>query len=98
MDMRIILVEHPIDESLFEEVGEALATGSIVAFPTETVYGLGASALPSRFDSRDLSLERQTGRQSADRPPFCLTRSWTASSLLFRMLFTFCTKLFLRVL
>jgi L-threonylcarbamoyladenylate synthase len=45
MDMRIMLVEHPIDETLFEEVGEALATGSIVAFPTETVYGLGASAL-----------------------------------------------------
>jgi L-threonylcarbamoyladenylate synthase len=45
MDMRIMLVEHPTDETLFEEVGEALATGSIVAFPTETVYGLGASAL-----------------------------------------------------
>lgn len=45
MDTRMLIVEHPIDERLFEEVGEALATGSVVAFPTETVYGLGASAL-----------------------------------------------------
>ncbi len=45
MDTRILLVEHPIDESLFDEVGKALAGGSVVAFPTETVYGLGASAL-----------------------------------------------------
>ncbi len=45
MDTRILLVEHPIDESLFSEVGKALASGSVVAFPTETVYGLGASAV-----------------------------------------------------
>ncbi|HHW93392.1 MAG TPA: threonylcarbamoyl-AMP synthase [Clostridiaceae bacterium] len=45
MDTRLLLVEHPIDENLFEEVGKALAGGSVVAFPTETVYGLGASAI-----------------------------------------------------
>ena len=45
MDTRVLLVKHPIDESNFDEVGKALASGSVVAFPTETVYGLGASAL-----------------------------------------------------
>ncbi len=45
MDTRVLLVKHPIDQSHFDEVGKALASGSVVAFPTETVYGLGASAL-----------------------------------------------------
>jgi peptide chain release factor 1 len=49
-------------KAIFEEVGEALATGSVVAFPTETVYGLGASALASRCRTRDLPPER------SDRP------------------------------
>lgn len=44
MDTRILLVEHPIDETSFSQAGSALASGDIVAFPTETVYGLGASA------------------------------------------------------
>ncbi len=44
METRVLLVEHPIEQSLFAEAGTALANGRIVAFPTETVYGLGASA------------------------------------------------------
>ena len=44
MDMRIILVEHPIDESLCEEVGEALATGSIVALYHEAAVTTGSPA------------------------------------------------------
>jgi len=34
-----------IDLSLAKEAGDILARGGIVAFPTETVYGLGANAL-----------------------------------------------------
>lgn len=34
-----------IDEQMIREAGEILENGGLVAFPTETVYGLGANAL-----------------------------------------------------
>ena len=34
-----------IDETIMEEAGRLIAEGELVAFPTETVYGLGADAL-----------------------------------------------------
>lgn len=37
-----------IDRKLMEEAGELLKKGELVAFPTETVYGLGANALDSK--------------------------------------------------
>ncbi|MGN0334275.1 MAG: L-threonylcarbamoyladenylate synthase [Lachnospiraceae bacterium] len=37
--------ENCIDEQIMREAGELLKAGSLVAFPTETVYGLGANAL-----------------------------------------------------
>ena len=36
--------EHP-DEEVLNKAGKLLRQGEIVAFPTETVYGLGADAL-----------------------------------------------------
>ena len=33
------------DEALMAQAGEILKRGGLVAFPTETVYGLGANAL-----------------------------------------------------
>lgn len=36
--------EHP-DERAMEEAGQLIAAGELVAFPTETVYGLGGDAL-----------------------------------------------------
>lgn len=36
--------EHP-DESVIKEAGEILKNGGLVAFPTETVYGLGGDGL-----------------------------------------------------
>ena len=36
--------EH-IDEDLLREAGEIIRRGGLVAFPTETVYGLGGDAL-----------------------------------------------------
>ena len=37
-------MEHP-DEELFERAGRIIRDGGLVAFPTETVYGLGGDAL-----------------------------------------------------
>ena len=36
---------NQIDEKEMREAGEILKNGGLVAFPTETVYGLGANAL-----------------------------------------------------
>jgi len=37
--------EQDIDEKIVEKAGDILRAGGLVAFPTETVYGLGADAL-----------------------------------------------------
>ena len=37
--------ENQIDEILLQKAGDILKSGGLVAFPTETVYGLGANAL-----------------------------------------------------
>lgn len=37
--------QNQIEESIISEAGEVLKNGGLVAFPTETVYGLGAAAL-----------------------------------------------------
>ena len=37
--------KNKIEESTIQEAGEILKQGGLVAFPTETVYGLGANAL-----------------------------------------------------
>ncbi|MEG0132680.1 MAG: L-threonylcarbamoyladenylate synthase [Clostridium sp.] len=39
------LSEKNLDESAIKEAGEIIKSGGLVAFPTETVYGLGANAL-----------------------------------------------------
>ena len=36
---------NQIDQEIMEEAGSILKNGGLVAFPTETVYGLGANAL-----------------------------------------------------
>ena len=36
---------HQMDEEILAKAGEILKNGGLVAFPTETVYGLGANAL-----------------------------------------------------
>lgn len=46
MDTQIIQVdEQHIQENLLRRAGEIIKTGGLVAFPTETVYGLGGDAL-----------------------------------------------------
>jgi len=41
----LYLNENDIDQNVINEAGEILRKGGLVAFPTETVYGLGANAL-----------------------------------------------------
>lgn len=46
MDTRIIKIdEENIDEELIAAAGDIIKAGGLVAFPTETVYGLGGDAL-----------------------------------------------------
>ena len=46
MNTRIeTLDKNRIDENIIKEAGDILKEGGLVAFPTETVYGLGANAL-----------------------------------------------------
>ena len=44
MDTKIIKIDKNIDENEIRELGKILKNGGLVAFPTETVYGLGANA------------------------------------------------------
>ena len=45
MDTKIVKIERKnIDKSVMEELGRIISSGGLVAFPTETVYGLGANA------------------------------------------------------
>ena len=37
--------KNQIDDEIIREAGDVLKRGGLVAFPTETVYGLGADAL-----------------------------------------------------
>lgn len=46
MDTKLVtLNKNDIDKKLIEEAGNIIKTGGLVAFPTETVYGLGGDAL-----------------------------------------------------
>lgn len=46
MDTQLIRVdEQHIDQELIQKAGAVIKTGGLVAFPTETVYGLGGDAL-----------------------------------------------------
>ncbi|MCQ2506078.1 MAG: threonylcarbamoyl-AMP synthase [Lachnospiraceae bacterium] len=46
METKILKIDrNKINESDFEEAGKLLRNGELVAFPTETVYGLGGNAM-----------------------------------------------------
>jgi L-threonylcarbamoyladenylate synthase len=46
MDTKVVYIdEHNIDMTAVKEAGKIIGEGGLVAFPTETVYGLGANAL-----------------------------------------------------
>ena len=47
------------DDNEIAEAGEILRKGGLVAFPTETVYGLGASAFDSDASMKLIRVERR---------------------------------------
>ncbi len=53
MDTRIIQIEEEnIDQTLMKEAGAVIRSGGLVAFPTETVYGLGGDAFNAESSAR----------------------------------------------
>ena len=55
-----------------EEAGSILKNGGLVAFPTETVYGLGANALDEEAAKKTYAAKGTPVRQPAYRP-YCET-------------------------
>ncbi len=53
--------KNNIDPEVIEEAGNILKNGGLVAFPTETVYGLGADALKEE-QRRRLMLQKAVHR------------------------------------
>ena len=49
----------PVDAAEIERAGHLLRTGGVVAFPTETVYGLGANALNADAVARIYAVKRR---------------------------------------
>ena len=46
METKVITIDHKaMNEALLQEAGTIIKNGGLVAFPTETVYGLGGDAL-----------------------------------------------------
>ena len=48
MDTIIEVMDQQLNDEGIRKAGEILKNGGLVAFPTETVYGLGANALDER--------------------------------------------------
>ncbi len=78
--MRTVLVnmrEGP-SEAGIRQAGEILQSGGLVAFPTETVYGLGANALDANASAK---IYRAKGRPS-DNPLIVHIADWDAIGLI----------------
>lgn len=55
MKTKIVRIEEEnIDRQAIREAGEILKAGGLVAFPTETVYGLGGDALNGASSGRSI--------------------------------------------
>lgn len=65
METKIVLIEEEkIDQEAIDEAGKIIKNGGLVAFPTETVYGLGGNALDEKASEK---IYRAKGRPS-DNP------------------------------
>lgn len=62
-----VMTAENIDRKAIAKGGEILKNGGLVAFPTETVYGLGGNAPGSESIDEDLCSQGKTFGQSADR-------------------------------
>lgn len=53
MNTKVVTIkEDHIDEEAIQEAGQILKDGGLVAFPTETVYGLGGDALNAESSAK----------------------------------------------
>ncbi len=67
METKIIKIDQDnLDHKLMQEAGDLIAAGELVAFPTETVYGLGGDALDPEASKKIYSARGSVG-QSAYR-------------------------------
>lgn len=48
MDTEVLVLKDPEDPEIIDKAAKVIARGGLVAFPTETVYGLGANGLDER--------------------------------------------------
>lgn len=76
---------NQIDQEIMEEAGSILKNGGLVAFPTETVYGLGANALDEEAAKKTYAQKdaRQTTRLSSILRDW---RIWVRSLNLYHLL------------
>ena len=73
METKIIKIDQDnLDHKLMQEAGDLIAAGELVAFPTETVYGLGGDALDPEASKKIYSAK---GRPSDNQ----IFRIWSAS-------------------
>ena len=72
MNTRIFKIEGDGGEALLKEAGEVLKRGGLVAFPTETVYGLGGDAMNA--DSSRKIYEAK--RRPSDNPLIVHIHKW----------------------
>ncbi|MCQ2524205.1 MAG: threonylcarbamoyl-AMP synthase [Lachnospiraceae bacterium] len=70
----VVLTEDNIDENIIEKAGKIIKEGGLVAFPTETVYGLGGDGL-NPDSSRKIYAAK--GRPS-DNPLIVHISTWDA--------------------
>ena len=57
----------PHDREVLEKAAAIIRAGGLVAFPTETVYGLGANALDEAAAKKIYAAKGRPSRQPADR-------------------------------
>ena len=64
MQTKVVKIDpFQIDENEMKEAAELIRKGELVAFPTETVYGLGADALHPEASKRSSCSGRKAGRR-----------------------------------
>lgn len=76
---------NQIDQEIMEEAGSILKNGGLVAFPTETVYGLGQMRLMRRQQKKTYA-QKDARRQSALSSILRDWRIWVRSLNLYHLL------------
>ena len=77
METKIIKIDQDnLDHKLMQEAGDLIAAGELVAFPTETVYGLGGDALDPEAS---YTVQRGVRRTIRLLYTYQIFRIWSAS-------------------